>query len=110
MWHFIPPRSPHFGGLWEAAVKSSKHLMLRVIGEKLFQYDELLTFAIEVEAILKSRPITPILSDPNDLAAITPGHFLISDSFTSMPEQNLEEISSGRLSSWQHFQQMRQHF
>ncbi|XP_033229541.1 uncharacterized protein LOC117181082 [Belonocnema kinseyi] len=91
--HFIPSRSPHFGRLWEATEKSFKHHMLRVIGDKLLQFDELLTFAIEVEEILNSRPINPILSDPNDLAALTPGHFLINDSFTRMPEQKLKEIT-----------------
>ena len=109
-WHVIPPRSPHFGGLWEAAVKSFKHHMLRVIGVRLLTYEELTTVVTKIEGILNSRPLTPVSSDPNDLTALTPGHFLISDSLTSMPGHDLKDMPSGRLASWQQVQQMKQHF
>ncbi|XP_076624584.1 uncharacterized protein LOC143343501 [Colletes latitarsis] len=109
-WHLIPPRSPHFGGLWEAAVKSTKHHLLRVIGDTLLSYEALLTYVNQIEAILNSRPLTPLSSDPNDLNSLTPAHFLIGDTLTSLPDYDLTAVPTPRLSTWQHVQQLRQHF
>ncbi|XP_051171916.1 uncharacterized protein LOC127288483 [Leptopilina boulardi] len=108
-WHFSPPRSPHFGGLWEAAVKSFKYHFHRTVGNTLFSYEELYTYVTEIEAILNSRPITPLSSDPKDLNALSPSHFLIGDLLTTLPNQDLSHIQQNRLSSWQHIQFIKQH-
>jgi len=50
---FIPPRAPHFGGLWEAAVKSAKHLLLKNVFTADLTYEELETVIVEIEAIHK---------------------------------------------------------
>ncbi|XP_050599064.1 uncharacterized protein LOC126926771 [Bombus affinis] len=108
-WHFIPPNSPHIGGLWEAAVKSFKRHLRRVAGNELLTYENLNTLIIEIESILNSRPLTPISSDPNDLLVLTPGHFLIGDALTSFRERDFRDTPSNRLSSWQHIQRVKQH-
>ncbi|KAH8342144.1 hypothetical protein KR074_011687, partial [Drosophila pseudoananassae] len=82
---FIPPRAPHFGGLWEAAVKLAKHLYLRAVGNALLKEDELQTVIVEVEAVLNSRPIIADGTSLNDGEAITLGHLLVGTSLATLP-------------------------
>ncbi|XP_046422348.1 uncharacterized protein LOC124180644 [Neodiprion fabricii] len=43
-WRFHPPSAPHFGGKWEAGVKSVKFHLKRVIGEATQTFEQFATF------------------------------------------------------------------
>ncbi|XP_043063589.1 uncharacterized protein LOC122319855 [Drosophila ficusphila] len=79
-WKFIPPRAPHFGGLWEAAVKSAKFHFYRVV------------------------------ESAESLEVLTPAHFLKGSSYTKFPEPDVTHLLQGRLSRWQIVTQMQQLF
>ncbi|XP_075162915.1 uncharacterized protein LOC142235550 [Haematobia irritans] len=100
-WKFIPPRSPHFGGLWEAAVKSAKYHFYRTVGKNILTFDELRTLICQISAILNSRPLIPLTDDPNDLEVLTPGHFLVGAPLTSFPEPDIGSLNINTLSTWQ---------
>lgn len=109
-WHFIPARSANFGGMWEAGIKSTKYHIKRVVGNTNLTFEEFATVLAQIEAILNSRPLCPMSSDPQDLTALTPGHFMIGRSLTSFPEGDLTHITTNRLNKFQHLQQLCQHF
>ncbi|XP_018342727.1 PREDICTED: uncharacterized protein LOC108748856 [Trachymyrmex septentrionalis] len=109
-WNFNPPSAPHMGGKSEAVVKSLKYHLRRTIGETLLTFEETTTLLTQIEAILNSRPLEPFSDDPDDISALTPGHFLIGSALTTVPESSLEDIAISRLSRWQFIQQRVQQY
>lgn len=75
-WRFIAPRAPHQGGLWEAAVRSMKFHLYRVIGKQILNTEEWQTLLAQISAVLNSRPLMPISEDVEDLEYLTPQHLL----------------------------------
>lgn len=109
-WHFNPPYASHFGGIFEAAVKSMKTHLYRVIGQLTLTHDEFNTLLCQIEAVLNSRPLCTQSNDPSDPLPLTPGHFLVGQPLTSLPEIDFSDDSVNRLVRWQIIQQAVQHF
>lgn len=109
-WLFNAPASPNHGGLFEAAVKSAKTHAKRVLGETRLTFEELTTFFTKVEAVMNSRPLCPLSSDPTDMEVLTPGHFLIGQPLVALPEYSFEETQLHCLSRFKQIQKLTQHF
>jgi Family of unknown function (DUF5641) len=100
-FHTIPPRAPHFGGIWETAVKSVKYHLRRITGPASLYFEEMATVLARIEAIMNSRPLTPLSTDAEDIDPLTPGHFLICRPLVAVVEPNLQYASINRLNRWQ---------
>lgn len=109
-FHFNPALSPWMGGLWERGVGSIKYHLKRTIADRILTYEELSTVLIQIEAILNSRPITPLTENPDDLDILTPGHFLVGNALTAPMEPSVLNLKQNQLSNWQMISRMRQEF
>lgn len=109
-WKFIPPRSPHFGGLWETSIKIAKYHFYRVVGKSILYFEDFRTLVCQISAIINSRPLVPLTENPDDLVTLTPAHFLIGAPFNSIIEPDVTMLNIPRLNRWQNISFMYQTF
>ena len=110
-WKFIPQHSPHFGGLWEAAVKSMKTHLRLIVGNVKLTFEELSTVLTQIEACINSCPLVPLSNDDDGIEALTPCHFLIGQPLGSLPDPSFVHSESlSLLKRWQLCQALVCHF
>ncbi|CAH2093312.1 unnamed protein product [Euphydryas editha] len=99
-WHYIPPHSPNFGGLWESSVRGTKTHLRKVVGNTTLTYEEMSTVLAQVEACLNSRPISLLSDDPNDPLPLTPGHFLVGEPLLNIADEDYTNSNVIGLDRW----------
>ena len=108
-WQFIPPHAPHFGGLWEAAVKSFKTHLRKVVGNVKLSFEEMYTVLTQIEACLNSRPIAPGSGD-SGVQILTLGHFLVGRPLEALPDPSQSFQRLPLLKRWYLCQALVRHF
>ena len=109
-YHTIPDRAPHFGGLWEAAVKSAKYHLKRIVGKQILTFKEFNSVAIQFEACLNSRPMMQqYCHSPDGIQPLTPAHLMIGRSLMAYPETQID-LTVAQTERWTLCQQMVQDF
>ena len=76
----------------------------------MLTFEELTTVFARIEAVLNSRPLCSLSSEPSEFEVLTPGHFLIGQPLIAVPEYSLEDVRISSLSRFQLVQSISQHF
>ena len=112
-WTMIPPRAPHFGGLWESSVKLAKSHLRRVMGNNVLTYEELSTLLCDIEAILNSRPLLPISTEVLDVRTLTPAMTVKGKEMQYLPlpvppltTSTLQSFETHPAKRWAHMQKL----
>ena len=83
-----------------------KYHLKRVLGNTSLNYEDFQTVLTQIEAILNSRPISPLSSSPDDYSPLTPAQFLVEKPLTAVPQPCYLETPENRLNQYKKLQQL----
>ena len=109
-WRFIPPRSPNFGGLWEAHIKAMKSCLYKCVQNERLTFEEFQTLVTQIESSLNSRPLCITSNSGDERDILTPGHFIMGGNLRDLPNVTEKEYQGPLTSRWFHLQQIFSHY
>ncbi len=93
-WTFSPPLAPHFGGVWERLVRSTKTALRVVLRSQIVTEEVLITLLVEVEGMMNALPLTHLSVNPRDNSPMTSNHFLLLRVHPNVPPDVIEYSGS----------------
>ena len=85
-WTFNPPTASHMGGAWERMIRSVRKILTALTRDQALDDEAFSTFITEVEGILNSRPLVPIMfDDSTQNEPLTPNHLLLLRGTANLP-------------------------
>ena len=91
-WHFISPRAPWQGGIYERMIALVKDCQSKALHRHQVTPDELVTILTEVEAIVNNRPLTYLDSHVDTGEILTPALLLYGRHIFLYPFYESEDI------------------
>jgi hypothetical protein len=87
-------------------VKSAKHAIYAVLGNRDIRDEELIMAFAAVESLLNSCPLTYQTSDPKDATPLTPNHFLHGQIGGEVAPESVDYTSFNLRNRWRRVQQL----
>ncbi|XP_063832166.1 uncharacterized protein LOC135081376 [Ostrinia nubilalis] len=109
-WKFIPPSAPFMGGCWERLVRNVKSALSATLKEQSPREETLHTLLLEAEAIVNSRPLTHVSTEPDAEEALTPFTFLIGTPSYDLQTRPFDDTDLSSRAQWRKAQRLADHF
>ncbi|XP_022345684.2 uncharacterized protein LOC111113788 [Crassostrea virginica] len=112
-WVFNPPHASHFGGVWERMIGSVRRILDALLLESRsldLTHEVLSTLMAEVCAIVNSRPLVPVSSDPEAPDVLSPSLLFTQKRPDATYEVPIFGSKEALRSQWKLVQYLADHF
>ena len=84
-WTFNTPIASHFGGAWETMIRTIRKILTTISPGPVYSEDVIRTALIDIEAMINSQPLTPVIFHDVEERPLTPNDLLMTDANSIIP-------------------------